>query len=52
MTPITAELKKETKKTPVRGMMDNVMEQFNSAADQINLHPNIRKILRKYRYTS
>jgi len=45
MTIATAKLKKETKKVPVRGMMDNVMEQFNSAADQINLHPNIRKIL-------
>jgi glutamate dehydrogenase (NAD(P)+) len=45
MAIATAKLKKETKKVPVRGMMDNVMEQFNSAADQINLHPNIRKIL-------
>ncbi|MBO6881635.1 Glu/Leu/Phe/Val dehydrogenase [Winogradskyella sp.] len=48
MTTITAELKKpskKSKKAPVRGMMDNVMEQFESAADQINLHPNIRKIL-------
>jgi glutamate dehydrogenase (NAD(P)+) len=45
MTTLTADLKKPTKKIPVRGMMDNVMEQFNSAADQINLHPNIRKIL-------
>jgi len=36
---------KKQKKQPVRGMMENVMEQFNSAADQINLHPNIRKIL-------
>lgn len=45
MTTVTADLKKVTKKVPVRGMMDNVMEQFNSAADHINLHPNIRKIL-------
>ncbi|WP_040282153.1 Glu/Leu/Phe/Val family dehydrogenase [Psychroserpens damuponensis] len=45
MTIATANLKKVTKKVPVRGMMDNVMEQFNSAAGQINLHPNIRKIL-------
>tara|TARA_R110000796_G_scaffold171763_7_gene288817 strand:+ start:113 stop:349 length:237 start_codon:yes stop_codon:yes gene_type:complete len=45
MTAIIAELKKKTKKVPVRGMMDNVMEQFNSAANQIDLHPNIRKIL-------
>lgn len=28
-----------------KGMMENVMEQFNNAADHINLHPNIRKIL-------
>lgn len=41
---LVAEIKK-TKKQPVRGMMDNVMEQFNSAADKIHLHPNIRKIL-------
>ncbi len=45
MTTLTAEVKKEIKKVPVRGMMDNVMEQFNSAADKINLHPNIRRIL-------
>ena len=45
MTVATANIKKATKKVPVRGMMDNVMEQFNSAADHINLHPNIRKIL-------
>ncbi len=32
-------------KVPARGMIDNVMEQFNSAADHIDLHPNIRKIL-------
>nr|WP_321222524.1 Glu/Leu/Phe/Val dehydrogenase [uncultured Psychroserpens sp.] len=45
MTTLTANLKKTSKKAPVRGMMDNVMEQFESAANQINLHPNIRKIL-------
>lgn len=45
MTTITAIKEKKGKKIPVRGMMDNVMEQFNSAADHINLHPNIRKIL-------
>jgi len=45
MATLTADLKKTPKKLPVRGMMDNVMEQFNSAADQINLHPNIRRIL-------
>ncbi len=45
METLTAELNKKTIKAPVKGMMDNVMEQFNSAADQIGLHPNIRKIL-------
>ncbi|MDO7172306.1 Glu/Leu/Phe/Val family dehydrogenase [Mariniflexile sp. AS56] len=45
MTTITAGLNNITQEIPVRGMMANVMEQFNSAADQINLHPNIRKIL-------
>ncbi len=39
------ELKVKKKAVPLKGMMDNVMEQFNSAADHINLHPNIRKIL-------
>lgn len=28
-----------------RGMLDNVLEQFNHAADIINLNPNVRKIL-------
>lgn len=46
MTTITETLtKKKVKKAPIKGMMDNVMEQFNSAADHIALHPNIRKIL-------
>lgn len=45
MAIITDELKRKTKTVPVRGMVDNVMQQFNNAADQINLHPNIRKIL-------
>jgi glutamate dehydrogenase (NAD(P)+) len=45
MTAITAELNNKTIKAPVKGMLDNVMMQFHSAADQINLHPNIRKIL-------
>lgn len=40
-----AELTKIAHKKPQRGMMDNVMNQFNSAADIIDLHPNIRKIL-------
>ncbi|MBU2927600.1 Glu/Leu/Phe/Val family dehydrogenase [Winogradskyella psychrotolerans] len=39
------DLKPKVKKVPLKGMMDNVMEQFNSAANHINLHPNIRKIL-------
>ena len=42
---LSADLKKTTKKVPIRGMMDNVMEQFETAADQIKLHPNIKKIL-------
>jgi glutamate dehydrogenase (NAD(P)+) len=45
MTTITKELDIKEKKAPLKGMMENVMEQFNSAADHINLHPNIRKIL-------
>ncbi|TBV25980.1 glutamate dehydrogenase [Meridianimaribacter sp. CL38] len=45
MTTLTKQIKKEEKKVPVRGMMDNVMEQFESAANQIKLHPNIKKIL-------
>jgi glutamate dehydrogenase (NAD(P)+) len=44
MTTLTATIQKIPKK-PLKGMVDNVMEQFNSAADLINLHPNIRKIL-------
>ncbi|MCM5664085.1 Glu/Leu/Phe/Val family dehydrogenase [Galbibacter mesophilus] len=32
-------------KIPVQGMMENVMEQFYSAADYIDLNNNIRKIL-------
>lgn len=39
------ELNKKKQKVPLRGMMDNVMEQFNNAADHIDLHSNIRKIL-------
>ncbi len=45
MTAITAEFNNKTKKAPVKGMLDNVMMQFHSAADQIDLNPNIRKIL-------
>ncbi|WP_179351467.1 Glu/Leu/Phe/Val family dehydrogenase [Winogradskyella vidalii] len=33
------------KKVPLTGMMENVMKQFDKAADRINLHPNIKKIL-------
>ena len=35
----------EKPKPVKRGMLDNVLEQFNSAADKINLNPNVRKIL-------
>ncbi len=40
----TSEVNKP-KKQKARGMMENVMEQFHSAADKIELHPSIRKIL-------
>ncbi|TVZ22459.1 glutamate dehydrogenase (NAD(P)+) [Dokdonia sp. Hel_I_63] len=40
-----ATIDRKSTKVPVRGMMDNVMEQFNCAADHIELHPSIRKIL-------
>lgn len=45
METLTKEINKKSKKIPVRGMMDNVMEQFESAANHIKLHPNIKKIL-------
>jgi len=45
MTTLTKVANKKAPKVPIRGMMDNVLEQFNSAADAINLHPSIRKIL-------
>ncbi|EDM44911.1 glutamate dehydrogenase [unidentified eubacterium SCB49] len=45
MATITVEKSKKVKKVPLKGMMDNVLEQFNSAADQIDIHPSIRKIL-------
>ncbi|PNQ72599.1 glutamate dehydrogenase [Hanstruepera neustonica] len=45
METLTKERNKKSKKIPVRGMMDNVMEQFESAANHIKLHPNIKKIL-------
>ena len=45
MEALTIQIKNKSKKVPVKGMMDNVMEQFESAANQIKLHPNIKKIL-------
>ncbi|MFD1616343.1 Glu/Leu/Phe/Val family dehydrogenase [Gelatiniphilus marinus] len=41
---LTAE-KEVVKEQTVCGMMDNVMQQFNKAAEQIDLNPNIKKIL-------
>ena len=35
----------EKSKPVKKGMLDNVLEQFNTAADQIKLNPNVRKIL-------
>jgi len=40
---LTKELKK--KKQPKQGMLANVMQQFNTAANLVDLNPNIRKIL-------
>jgi glutamate dehydrogenase/leucine dehydrogenase len=40
---VTAELKQ--KKEPKQGMLYNVMQQFDAAADLVNLNPNIKKIL-------
>ncbi|ARN77203.1 glutamate dehydrogenase [Nonlabens spongiae] len=45
MATMTVTPKNKPKKVALKGMMENVMEQFNSASDQIELHPNIRKIL-------
>ncbi|SDZ74791.1 Glu/Leu/Phe/Val family dehydrogenase [Bizionia paragorgiae] len=42
---IATTAKGDKKPTAKRGMMENVLEQFNTAADKINLHPSIRKIL-------
>ena len=42
---MTNEQTVEQPKPVKRGMLDNVLEQFNHAADQINLNPNVRKIL-------
>ena len=46
----TKELDIKAKNTPkakknATGMVENVMEQFNTAADHLGLNPNIRKIL-------
>jgi len=45
METVIEELNSKIKKVSKRGMMDNVMEQFNRAANHINLQPSIRKIL-------
>lgn len=42
---IATTAKEDKKPTAKKGMMENVLEQFNTAADKINLHPSIRKIL-------
>ncbi|AUC84698.1 glutamate dehydrogenase [Polaribacter sp. ALD11] len=43
MTTLTKEIKQ--KKQPKQGMLENVMEQFENAAELVNLNPNIKKIL-------
>lgn len=46
MMKITTELNSRKEKIlKKKDMMESVMEQFNRAANHINLHPNIRKIL-------
>ncbi|EGV42345.1 Glu/Leu/Phe/Val dehydrogenase [Bizionia argentinensis JUB59] len=40
---VTKEAKK--KKQPKQGMLQNVMKQFDAAADMVGLNPNIKKIL-------
>jgi len=42
---MTNEQTVEQPKPVKRGMLDNVLEQFNHAADKIDLNPNVRKIL-------
>ncbi|WP_019038311.1 Glu/Leu/Phe/Val family dehydrogenase [Psychroflexus tropicus] len=44
MTTLTKQIEKK-KKSSGGNMMDNVLEQFNSAAEYIDLHPNIKRIL-------
>lgn len=41
----TMALTKEEKELPKQGMLKNVMQQFEAAADLINLNPNIKRIL-------
>lgn len=43
MKTLTKELKQ--KKQPKQGMLENVMKQFENAADLVDLNPNIKKIL-------
>ncbi|MCL7762880.1 Glu/Leu/Phe/Val dehydrogenase [Polaribacter sp. Z014] len=43
MATLTKELKQ--KKQPKQGMLENVMKQFENAAELVNLNPNIKKIL-------
>ena len=49
MITIEKDIPEITKKAPAKnnatGMVENVLQQFNSAADQIGLNPNIRRIL-------
>ncbi|MBQ0769036.1 MAG: Glu/Leu/Phe/Val dehydrogenase [Bizionia sp.] len=42
---IATTAKGDKKPAAKKGMMENVLEQFNTAADKIDLHPSIRKIL-------
>ncbi|MGO3182840.1 MAG: Glu/Leu/Phe/Val family dehydrogenase [Aequorivita sp.] len=42
---MTNEQTVEKPKPVKKGMLDNVLEQFNHAADKIDLNPNVRKIL-------
>ncbi|WP_026450971.1 Glu/Leu/Phe/Val family dehydrogenase [Aequorivita capsosiphonis] len=42
---MTNEQTVEKPKPAKKGMLDNVLEQFNHAADKIDLNPNVRKIL-------
>lgn len=46
MTTLQATAQKKSSRIPVKGIMENVMEQFDSASNRIELNSNIRKILR------